>query len=116
MALGWVAGYGYFVAYMTCCTSSHRPTDQQAMLFWTAVFAFVSWLLIALPVALFVRRASPVFTVHFGPFIGAVIGVLAFLVLLGWTGFWRETLYVAYAAVVGAVAGFVYAVLVRTSP
>lgn len=113
MIFGWAAGFIYFLVYATCCTPGHRPTDQEAMLFWSAIFVFVSWMVVALPFAMVVAPTSRVLSLPIAPVVGAVVGLAAFALLLSWSGLWREPLFLAYAAVVGGAAALAYAIAVR---
>ena len=113
MFVGWAAGFGFYAGYMLCCTPSQRVTDAKAMLFWSAVFVSLSWVLVALPAAMFLRPSSRAFSITLGPLIGAVVGAGAFAALLSWSGLWREPLFLAYAGVVGAAAAITYALCTR---
>ena len=107
-------GFIYFVVYMTFFTSWGRPTDVEAILFWTAIFILIAWILFVLPFVFLVPDTSRFFSLPAATFIGAIAGLAAFLLLVGWwTGFWTEGLYLGYALVVGAATGFTYASLLR---
>lgn len=107
--IGWATGFIYFVVYMTFFTSWGRPTDVEAILFWTAIFISIAWILVVLPFVFLVPVSSRFLSLPVATFIGAVAGLVAFLLLVGWwTGFWTERLYLGYALVVGAATGLAY--------
>ena len=109
VTLGWAVGYGYYVVQMTYFSPWGRPTDEEAILFWSAVIIFVAWVVFVLPLT-FVKRLDQWFrSLKAAPLFGAVYGVLIFLLIIGWAGFWRYPQWLCYPAVVGAVAGVVYA-------
>jgi hypothetical protein len=82
-----------------------------AIAFWTGIFVFAAWLLIALPIALFVSPSHFLFRRKVAPLFGAVIGFAA----MSWTlakgvdGWWLA----AYGLLVGAIAGFAYSWFLR---
>ena len=111
---GWAAGFLYFVLYMTFFTSWGRPTDVEAVLFWSAIFIFIAWILFVLPLVFLIPDPSKVFSLPAATFIGAVAGLAGFLLLVGWwTGFWTEGLYLGYALVVGATTSLAYSSFLR---
>ena len=107
--IGWATGFIYFVIYMTLFTSWGRPTDVEAILFWTAIFISIAWILVVLPFVFLVPDSSRFFSLPRATFLGAVAGLVTFLLLVGWwTGFWTERLYLGYALVVGGATGLAY--------
>ena len=112
--IGWAAGFIYFVVYMTFFSSWGRPTDVEAIMFWTAIFIFIAWILVVLPFVLLISDSSRFFSVPVAALIGAVAGLVTFLLLVGWwTGLWSEGLYLGYALVVGGSTGLTYSILFR---
>ena len=94
---------------MTYVTSQGRPTDVEAILVWTAIFIAVAWILFVLPLIFLVPDASRIFSPPVAPVFGAVYGLVAFLLLVGWwTGLWIERLYLNYSLVVGSTTGLAY--------
>jgi len=107
--IGWATGFIYFVVYMTLFTSWGRPTDVEAILYWTAIFISIAWILVVLPFIFLVPDSSGFFSLPRATLTGAVAGLVTFLLLVGWwTGFWTEKLYLGYALVVGAATGLAY--------
>jgi len=112
--LGWAAGFLYYATYMTFFTPWGRPTDVQAMLFWSGVFVSIAWLLAVLPFVLLVDETSKFLQLPGAVIVGAIGGLVSFLLLVGWwTGFWTDGLYLVYALVVGATTGAAYVALMR---
>lgn len=110
MAAGWASGYAYYAAYMTCCTTWRRSTDDAAILFWSAAFVSLGWCLVTLPVVL-TRRLDVLWSRPFAAlFFGAVTGGLTFAFLLIWTPLAKSPFYISYAAVVGGIAGLVFSI------
>lgn len=112
VVLGWAAGMLYFLAYGFLLSPWGRPTDLEALAYWTGVFCLLAWLIAALPISLFVHRESWFFASHLAPFTGAAAGLILFGGLVGWwTDLWTEPLYLGYAAVIGAAANLGYSLL-----
>ena len=112
--LGWVVGFGYYVAISALSSPSGRPTDVEAILYWTSIFTFIGWLLSVVPIVWFLAPTSSFFDLKWSPLVGAVSGIVVFSVLVGWwTGFWTEPLYLGYAGLIGAVSAFSYSVSLR---
>lgn len=108
-AIGWISGFLVYVAYMTFLTPWERPTDSEAILFWTAIFISLSWLLFLVPLVLLLNESASVLRFPKSALLGGIAGVFLFLGLVGWwTGFWEDSLFLSYAAVVGAATGAVY--------
>ncbi len=83
---------------------------MEAILVWTAVFVTISWLIFVVPLIALVPDSSKILTLPFTPLFGAICGLVAFLLLVGWwTGFWSHLLYLSYSVVVGAITGLFYA-------
>jgi hypothetical protein len=109
-AVGWATGFLFYVGYVTFLTPWGRPTDVEAILFWTGIFVVMAWVLVVLPFILLVNESSDLLRFPIAVIVGAIGGLVSFLVLVGWwTGFWKEIFYLAYAAIVGAVTGGSYA-------
>ncbi len=114
MVCGWIAGDIYYVLYMSFFSPHGRLTDLEAMLFWTAVFIFIAWVILVIPLVICVDSKSRLVSRGWAPILGAFYALAVFLVLVGWwTGFWSEFLYVTHAMVVGAVAGLFYSQSLR---
>ncbi len=79
--------------------------------FWTGIFVFAGWLLIALPIALFVSPSHFLFRRKVAPLFGAVIGFasMSWALTDGVSGLWLA----AYGLLVGAIAGFAYSWFLR---
>lgn len=111
---GWAAGFLYYVIYMTFLTPWGRPTDVEAILFWSGIFVAIGWLLVVLPLILLLDESSDLLRFPRAVVFGAVLGLMLFLALVGWwTGFWSEVLYLGYAVFVGAITGGTYAGMLR---
>ena len=82
-----------------------------AIAFWTGIFVFAGWLLIALPIALFVAPGHFLFRRKVAPLFGAVLGFASMSWTLGQglSGLWLA----AYGLLVGAIAGFAYSWFLR---
>lgn len=114
IVLGWAAGFSFYVCYMTYFSPFGRPTDQEAILFWTGIFTFFGWIIFFVPLVLKVDEKSSIFDTWIFSLFGGVYALLVFDLLVGWwTGFWRSKLFCFYALVVGVVAGLVYSVVTR---
>jgi hypothetical protein len=105
MAAGWLFPS---LAYVVWAAVAHEGVESAlALAFWTGIFVFVAWLVIALPIALFVSPGNIIFRRGVAPIFGAVVGFasMSWTISRGLDGF----LLAAYALVVGLVAGAVYA-------
>lgn len=108
--IGWGAGFVYYIIYSLWFSPHNRITDMEAILVWTAVFVTISWLIFVVPLIALVPDSSKILTLPFTPLFGAICGLVAFLLLVGWwTGFWSHLLYLSYSVVVGAITGLFYA-------
>ena len=110
--IGWAAGMAF---YWTCLMLVQgSATDLEAALFWTAVFGFVGWLLVLVPLVLLVRPERALFSFPVFPLVGAAVAVVTFIGLVGWwTGGWREPLWLGHAASFGLGTGGSYSLLSR---
>lgn len=112
--LGWLVGLAYYIVISALSSPYGRPTDVEAILYWTSVFTFIGWLVFVVPLAWFVAPTSSFFEPKWSPLVGAIAGLAVFSILLGWwTGFWTAPLYVGYAVVIGAVTALSYSLILR---
>ena len=113
MVLGWIGGMIYFVCvlYLT----SGWITDLLSISFWSAIFIVIAWLVFSLPLILFVNKQHQLFSLKVFPIFNTAFGALAFLILCGWMGFWKEPFYIGFGAFVGLVAGSFYSWILKRS-
>ena len=109
--LGWCATLASYCIWMVFFTYSGRVTDWNFFSFWSAVFVFVAWVLIAAALtqvpALQRFELSPLTVCGLGTAVAAlsyVLLVLTWAPLLG---------YIVFAMIVGAIAGLAYPLLLR---
>lgn len=114
VAIGWAAGGAYYLLAAPRLSGFGRATDVEAILFWTAIFTLVAWVVAVIPLVYFYSNSGRVLALPWAPLTGALCGWLLFLLLAGWwTGFWRHALYGLHAIVIGAVSSLVFALLTR---
>jgi hypothetical protein len=109
MTAGW---FWPSIVYVTAIAVTHSGVESAlAIAFWTGIFVFAAWLLIALPIALFVSPSHVLFRRKVAPLFGAVIGFVSMSWTLGQgiSGLWLA----AYGLLVGAIAGFAYSWFLR---
>ncbi len=108
MTAGW---FWPSVLYVVGAWITHSGVESSlALAFWTGLFVFAAWLLIALPIALFVSPGHFLFR-KVAPLFGAVIGFasMSWTLADGINGLWLAT----YGLLVGAIAGFAYSWFLR---
>ncbi len=121
MILGWACASAIFTGWIYAL--QHDLRDVGVTLFYTAIFAAAGWVISFLPLVVFVSPRAPLWTSRRLPWIGAVVGFVVFYALIGrvfvkevWGGLgsWIELApYATHPIVTGAVAGFVYSILLR---
>lgn len=107
MALGWGVGFIYYC--LGCTLTWGHPTDVSAILFWSGIFIFLGWLLFTLPLLAILPPNHRLLQLPRYPIFNIFYALLAFLILCGWIGFWKEPFYLGYAAIVGGIAGTAFA-------
>lgn len=116
MATGWAAGGLFYLLASPLLTGFRRATDVEAVLYWTAIFTFISWVVVVLPLIYLSHRSGRFLRLPWSPLFGAAAGLLVYLLLVGWwTGFWRYGLYNLHAAVIGTVSGLMFGLLTQDS-
>ena len=108
MAAGWLIPSAIYVIGVFVTRSGIE--SALALAFWTGLFVLAAWLLIALPVALFVSPQHFLFRKPVAPIFGAIAGFAS----MSWTvgGGADGWLLAGYALLVGALAGGIYASIV----
>jgi len=113
--LGWSFA---LVVYVALLAVFDRIRDVVAVACWTLIFALAGWVLVGIPLVLFIHARHRAFQSGWGPFIGAALALLTFLALAGrWfpPGSMEFNLFSGFAAVIGGVAWRTYALLGRKS-
>jgi hypothetical protein len=112
--IGWAVGFAYFILSSYLLSSWQKPIDMEAILFWTAIFVLVAWFIFVIPYVFLVNESNDLFDLRWAPIIGALSGLIAFILLVGgWTDFWEEPLYLGYAVVIGATSALCYSALLK---
>jgi hypothetical protein len=101
---------------------SGSASGSLSFLAMTAIFSLAGWLLIFLPLVLFLNPGSRLFHPAVFPWVGAAGAVLVFLGWLTWVNgprgivpaFITFAAFAGYAAVVGLLAGLIYSLLQRS--
>jgi hypothetical protein len=111
MLAGWLLPSTLFV--LGAAVTHSGVESMFAVAFWAGFFVFAAWLLIALPVALFVRPQHVLLRRRVAPLFGFVAGFLS----MAWTMFGTSDagrwLLPTYAGLIGGVAGAVYSALLQ---
>jgi hypothetical protein len=113
-ACGWIAGNLFFIAYAGLVWGSF--TDVEVVVFWTTPFALLSWLFFFIPLIFMTDYRSVLLRLPVFTFVGALVGITSFLVLVGWWApLWQESYaYLIHPAVTGAAAATAYSCMVRS--
>jgi hypothetical protein len=109
---------GWLLALATYCLASllARGTVLQLRTFavWSALYAFLGWALFLPATVLILRNRIPENSPLRSALLGSVIGLVAFLLLVGWrSGLWQLYPYPGLALELGGSAGVVYSLLIR---
>ncbi|HEY7111411.1 MAG TPA: hypothetical protein VIA45_00645 [Thermoanaerobaculia bacterium] len=112
MACGALGGVVFYAIFndLTHPSGEVYFDDTRAMLLAIGVYATLAWIFFVLPVAAF---ANPRYRFLHWPLsvpFGAIYGVAAFMVLIGWTGLWRYPMFLGEAGLVGGIAGLIYGI------
>lgn len=104
MAAGWFLPSVLYVVGIAVTRSGFE--SALALAYWTGIFVFAAWLLIALPIALFVSPHSVVFRRGIAPLFGGAVGFLsmAWTITRGLDGL----ILAGYAMLIGILAGVAY--------
>jgi len=105
---GWAAGAVSFSGYALIVW--RRLDDIDSVIGWTLPFVLAGWLFFFLPIVLVIDGRRRLFRFPEFMLVGAIVGLAAFMLLVGWwTSLWRQSyVYLVDAGVTGAVAGMVY--------
>src|SRR5438552_18060083 len=110
---GWITGNLFFVGYAWLAWG--RLTDVEVVIFWTIPFAVLGWLFFFIPLIVIIDCQNGLFRLPIFTFVGAFVGTLTFLVLVGWWApLWRESYaYLIHPAVTGAATATAYSATTR---
>jgi hypothetical protein len=110
---GWVAGGLWFSTYAWLIWGD--LADVGIVVAWTTPFVLASWVVFFWPLVLLIDETNRLFRFPEFSFVGGAVGIIAFMLLIGWWApLWRESYaYLAYPAISGAVAGTVYSLILQ---
>ena len=109
IAVGWGVGLLYYIA----CGLASRPINWLGDFFpvaaWTGLFTVAGWLLCFVPLIFAAGPRSRLYRFSVFPIVGALLGTLAFAVLVAWWApLWEHWFYAIYPAVIGSSAALAF--------
>src|SRR5688572_7965715 len=100
--IGWLTGLAYYVACGYLGSALGWRSDLDFIAFYTALFILIGWFVAFLPVLRVIEPESKLYSLTRFPVVGGILGLAAFMVLVGWwTPIWMHWFYAVYPVVVG---------------
>jgi hypothetical protein len=105
MIAGWCAGLVFYALFALTSNALGWRGDLLSIAGWTAIFTLAGWLVFFVPLIWFTQPTSQIYRAQVFPWLGGVLGIAAFAVLVAWWApLWKHWLYAVYPAVVGGAS------------
>ena len=112
--IGWASGMLYYISIGYFSDALGWKGDLPAIAYYTAWYIVLGWFIVFLPILRTMSPESEFFALSRLPWLGALLGLAAFMVLAGWWApLWLHWFYLLYPAVVGGATGVSFACFQR---